>query len=216
MMRASQTCHVEVGRGTKAELTSAQILSLLEILIATLLEPRAAIIWNLNQPTAFPINPPSSPSFLPPGWEPRGVLPGNLVVLMGGRAHGHGGGFPLAAFSPPSCLWDGDQKHWSILEDLPQKLSPLPLLMGGSCPALASPCLPWHIPGVIFCDIPSPKVMSTASNVAKNPHLWVMTPKTQSQTLQPPAPWSLLWEPCPRSLLVPFHCLHAAGLPRRG
>lgn len=38
MMRASQTCHVEVGRGTKAELTSAQILSLLEILIATLLE----------------------------------------------------------------------------------------------------------------------------------------------------------------------------------
>lgn len=100
MMRASQTCHVEVGRGTKAELTSAQILSLLEILIATLLEPRAAIIWNLNQPTAFPINPPSSPSFLPPGWEPRGVLPGNLVVLTGGRAHGLGGGFPLAAFPP--------------------------------------------------------------------------------------------------------------------
>lgn len=102
MMRASQTCHVEVGRGTKEELTSAQILSLLEILIATLLEPSVAIILNLNQPTAFPINPSSSPSFLPPGWEPPGVLPGNVVVLMGGKAHGHrGGGLPLAAFFSP-------------------------------------------------------------------------------------------------------------------
>lgn len=150
MMRASQTCHVEVGRGTKAELTSAQILSLLEILIATLLEPRAAIIWNLNQPTAFPINPPSSPSFLPPGWEPRGVLPGNLVVLTGGRAHGLGGGFPLAAFSPPSCLWDGDQEHWSILEDLPQKLSPLPLLMGGILPCFSKSMPP---KACSWCDI---------------------------------------------------------------
>lgn len=66
MMRAYQACYVEVGRETSEELTSAQILSLLEILIATLLEPSIAIILNLNQPTAFHINPSSSPSFLPP------------------------------------------------------------------------------------------------------------------------------------------------------
>lgn len=66
MMRAYQTCYVEVGRETNEELTSTQFLSLLEILIATLLEPNIAIILNLNQPTAFRINPSGSPSFLPP------------------------------------------------------------------------------------------------------------------------------------------------------
>lgn len=80
MMRAYQTCYVEVGRETNEELTSAQFLPLLEILTATLLEPNITIILNLNQPTALHISPSGSPSFLLPGGKPPITSPRKLVV----------------------------------------------------------------------------------------------------------------------------------------
>lgn len=86
MMRAYQTCYVEVGRGTNEEFVSAQFLSLLEILIATLFEPNITIGLNLNQPTGFHLSPSGSASFLPPITSPmKPVVPEkDGAKLMGG------------------------------------------------------------------------------------------------------------------------------------